>query len=71
MTTKTPLSDLERDILKCIEIIGSTDANDLSNILATSPREVQDALIKLDDAGHVIMRLGIYRLSEAHKAGRL
>jgi predicted transcriptional regulator len=71
MTTKNPLSNLERDILTCIGIIGTTDADDLSNILGESPRAVQDALIKLDDAGHVLMRNGWYRLSEAYKAGRL
>jgi predicted transcriptional regulator len=65
------LSSLERDILHCIEIVGATDADDLSNILGESPRAVQDALIKLDDAGYVLMRNGIYRVSEAHKAGRL
>jgi hypothetical protein len=32
---------------------------------------VQDALIKLDDSGHLLMRNGWYRVSEAHKAGRL
>jgi predicted transcriptional regulator len=71
MTTKNPLSNLERDILTCIGIIGTTDADDLSNILGENPRAVQDALIKLDDAGHVLMRAGWYRLSEAYKAGKL
>jgi predicted transcriptional regulator len=71
MTTKNLFSSLERDILTCIGIIGTTDADDLSNILGESPRAVQDALIKLDDAGHVLMRNGWYRLSEAYKAGKL
>jgi hypothetical protein len=65
------ITTLERDILTCIGIIGTTDADDLSNILGESPRAVQDALIKLDDAGHVLMRNGWYRLSEAYKAGKL
>jgi len=71
MTTQSRLSDLERDILSCLDIVGTTDADDLANILGASPRAVQDALHRLDDAGHVLMRLGMYRLSEAHKAGRL
>lgn len=71
MTKQNPLSDLERDILSCLDIVGTTDADDLSNILGASPRAVQDALHRLDDDGHVLMRLGMYRLSEAHKAGRL
>ena len=71
MTIKLPLSSLEREILTCIEMVGTTDADDLTNILGESPRAVQDALIKLDDAGYLLMRNGWYRLSEAHKAGRL
>jgi predicted transcriptional regulator len=71
MTISNPLSDLERDILSCLDIVGTTDADDLANILGASPRAVQEALHRLDDDGHVLMRLGMYRLSEAHKAGRL
>jgi predicted transcriptional regulator len=71
MTKTNRLSSLDRDILTCIEIVGATDADDLSNILGESPRAVQDALIKLDDSGHLLMRNGWYRVSEAHKAGKL
>lgn len=71
MTKTSRLSNLERDILTCIGIVGATDADDLSNILGESPRAVQDALIRLDDAGHLLTRNGWYRLSEASKAGRL
>lgn len=65
------LTTLERDILKVIESVGATDNDDLANIIGESPRAVQDALIRLDDGGHVLMRNGWYRLSEAHKAGKL
>jgi predicted transcriptional regulator len=65
------LSALEKDILHCIGVVGATDADDLSNILGESPRAIQNALINLDDAGHLLMRNGWYRLSEAQKAGRL
>lgn len=71
MTKTSRLSDFERDILTCLEMVGATDADDLSNILGASPRAVQDALLKLDDAGYLLMRNGWYRLSEAYKAGRL
>jgi predicted transcriptional regulator len=71
MTKTNRLSELERDILTCLGIIGTTDADDLSNILGESPRAVQDALIKLDDTGYLLMRNGWYRLSEAYKAGRI
>ena len=65
------LTTLERDILTCLGIIGTTDADDISNILGEGPRAVQDALIRLDDDGYVMMRNGWYRLSEAYKAGKL
>ena len=71
MTKTNRLSELERDILTCLGIIGTTDADDLSNILGEGPRAVQDALIKLDDTGYLLMRNGWYRLSEAYKAGRI
>lgn len=71
MTKTSRLSDIKRDILTCIEIVGATDADDLSNILGESPRAVQDALIWLDDAGYLLMRNGWYRLSEAYKAGKI
>ena len=63
------LTTLERDILTCFEMIAATDADDISHILGESPRAVRDAFIRLDDAGHVLMRNGWYRLSEAYKAG--
>jgi predicted transcriptional regulator len=65
------LTTIERDILICLDIVGATDADDISHILGESPRAVQDALIKLDDAGYLLMRNGLYRLSEAYKAGKL
>ena len=71
MTKTNRLSELECDILTCLGIIGMTDADDLTNILGAGPRAVQDALIKLDDTGYLLMRNGWYRLSEAYKAGRI
>ena len=44
-------------------------AADLAQAIGHPPRDVQDALTVLDDLGHVLMRNGRYRLSEAYKAG--
>jgi predicted transcriptional regulator len=65
------LTELERDILICLNMVGITDLDDLSDILGISERAAQEALHKLDDAGYVLMRNGWYRLSEAYKAGKL
>ena len=48
---------------------GTSTARDISQGIGSDPRVVQDALIALDDAGDVLMRLGYYRLSERYKAG--
>ena len=71
MTKTNRLSDLERNILICLGVVGITDIDDLSDILGVSERAAQEALHKLDDDGYVMMRLGWYRLSEAYKAGKL
>ena len=65
------LTELERDIITCLGIVGITDIDDLSDILGVSERVAQEALHKLDDDGYVMMRNGWYRLSEAYKAGKL
>jgi predicted transcriptional regulator len=71
MTKTNRLSELERDILISLGIVGITDIDDLSDILGVSERATQEALHKLDDDGYVMMRNGWYRLSEAYKAGKL
>ena len=65
------LTELERDIITCLGIVGITDIDDLSDILGVSERVAQEALHKLDDEGYVLMRNGWYRLSEAAKARKL
>ena len=65
------LTELERDIIICLGIVGITDIDDLSDILGVSERVAQEALHKLDDEGYVLMRNGWYRLSEAAKARKL
>ena len=71
MTKTSRLSELDREILTYLGIVGGTDAADIAEVLGVSEHSVQQALHKLDDEGHVMMRLGWYRLSEAQKAGRL
>ena len=71
MTKTSHLSELDREILTYLGIVGGTDAADIAEVLGVSEHSVQQALHKLDDEGHVMMRLGWYRLSEAQKAGRL
>ena len=71
MTKMSRLSKLDREILTYLGIVGGTDAADIAEVLGVSERLVQETLHKLDDEGHVMMRLGWYRLSEAQKAGRL
>jgi len=71
MTKTSRLSELDREILTYLGIVGGTDAADIAEVLGVSEHSVQQALHKLDDDGHVMMRLGWYRLSEAQKAGRL
>ena len=71
MTKTSRLSDLEREILTYLSVISGTDAADISEVLGVNERHIQAALHKLDDEGHVIMRLGWYRLSEAQKTGRI
>ena len=65
------LTELEKDILICLGVVGITDIDDLSDLLGVSERAAQGALHKLDDNGYVIMRNGWYRLSEAYKAGKI
>lgn len=65
------LTELDREILIYLRIVGSTDVEDIAEVLSVSERSVQEALHKLDDSGHVIMRCGWYRISEAAKTGRI
>ena len=42
-------------------------AGDIALNTGHHPREVQDLLIQMDDAGDVIMKNGMYRLSEVSR----
>lgn len=54
-------------LLAYLQIIPAASAEMMSSDLGLSPREVQDALHKMDDAGDVILRNGWCRISAAAK----
>jgi len=54
-------------LLAYLRIIPAASAEMMANDLGLSPREVQDALHEMDDAGDVILRNGWYRISAAAK----
>ena len=54
-------------LLSYLRIIPAASADMMAQELELSRREVQEALIQMDDDGDVIMRGGWYRLSEAAK----
>lgn len=61
---------MREKILAYLTIVPSATAEMISSEAGIDPRECQDALHAMDDAGQVIMRQGWYRLSEAEKRGR-
>lgn len=46
-------------------------ARTIAQEIGADSREVQDLLVQMDDAGDVLMRNGIYRISEAARARAL
>ena len=46
-------------------------AGTIAQEIGGHPREVQDLLIQMDDAGEVLMKNGIYRISEVARARAL
>lgn len=56
-------------LLSYLRIIPAASADMMAQELGLSHREVQEALIQMDDDGDVIMRGGWYRISEAAKMG--
>jgi len=49
----------------------SASAGTIAQEIGKHPREVQDLLIQMDEDGDVLMRNGIYRISEAARARAL
>jgi hypothetical protein len=58
---------MKQDILIYLFSNNGASAGDIAMNTGHHPREVQDLLIEMDDAGEVIMRLGFYRLSEVSR----
>ncbi len=58
---------MKQDILIYLFGIEAASAGEVSQMTGHHPREVQDLLIQMDDAGEVIMKGGIYRLSEVSR----
>lgn len=65
------MSMTKSDIIAHLTIAPSDTAADIAQVHGASPRAVQDMLHELDDSGHVILRNGAYRLSEAARMGKL
>ena len=55
---------MKQDMLIYLFGIYSSSAGQVAQITGYQPREVQEMLIEMDDAGDVIMKNGMYRLSE-------
>lgn len=63
------MTDLEDDIICTLAFCPSVMSTaEIAEIVERPREEVQAALHRLDDAGHVLMRGGLYRASEATRA---
>ena len=59
---------MKQDILIYLFQHESASAGTIAQEIGGHPREVQDLLIEMDDAGDVLMKNGIYRISAAARA---
>ena len=59
--------DLRSTLLAYFAIVPSACADMVASDLGLSQREVQEALIQMDDDGDLLMKNGWYRLSERAK----
>jgi predicted transcriptional regulator len=55
---------MKQDILIYLFKVQSASAGQIAQETGNHPREVQDLLIQMDDDGDVLMKNGVYRLSE-------
>ena len=55
---------MKQDILIYLFKVHSASAGQIAQETGHHPREVQDLLIQMDDDGDVLMKNGVYRLSE-------
>jgi hypothetical protein len=59
--------EIAKRILIYLGLAQINSAFHIAEALRADVREVQDVLIELDDSGDLLMRNGIYRLSEARR----
>lgn len=59
---------MKQDILIYLFQNESASAGTIAQEIGGHPREVQDLLIEMDDAGEVLMKNGFYRISAAARA---
>tara|TARA_R110000764_G_scaffold22871_2_gene56501 strand:+ start:265 stop:477 length:213 start_codon:yes stop_codon:yes gene_type:complete len=58
---------MKQDILIHLFNVDRASAGELVWVTGNSPRDVQKLLIQMDDDGEVIMKNGMYRLSEVSR----
>jgi hypothetical protein len=58
---------MKQDILIYLFGVEAASAGEVSQMTGHHPREVQDLLIQMDDDGDVLMKNGVYRLSEVSR----
>jgi hypothetical protein len=59
--------EMARRIFIYLDVAQAANALHIAEALLADLRKVIDLLIELDDSGDLLMRNGIYRLSEARK----
>ena len=59
--------EMARRIFIYLDVAQTANTSYIADALEADVLEVQDALIELDDSGDLLMRNGIYRLSEARR----
>ena len=62
MTTQS--KPTRKQILTFLAMVPTSTADELAQLFGWSPRETQDLLHKMDDDDQVMMRNGIYKISE-------
>ncbi len=58
---------MKQDILIYLFGVEAASAGEVSQMTGHHPRGVQDLLIQMDDDGDVLMKNGVYRLSEVSR----
>lgn len=58
---------MKQDILIYLFSVDAASAGEVSQVTGHHPRKVQDLLIEMGDDGEVLMKNGMYRLSEVSR----